>query len=100
VLLYYNLINNNKLVAWYLNNISFNLREHIRTNGIVKVSYRYETQIERNKVAKQKYINKGFTYVTKTYNDKPIGKFNSILRNIRDNKSYIIPFDKYLDISS
>jgi hypothetical protein len=29
-----------------------------------------------------------------------MGKFSGILRNIGDNKSYIIPLDKYLDISS
>ena len=30
-------------------------------------------------MAKQKYIDRGFTYVTKTYNNKLIRKFDGVL---------------------
>jgi hypothetical protein len=112
VSLYHNLTSNDKSVAWYLNDISIDLKERIQTDGTVDVprSFRddyearpiekYKTQMERNKVAKQKYIDRGFTYVTKTCDDKPMGRFGGILRHIGDDRSYIVPLDKYLDVSS
>jgi hypothetical protein len=99
VSLYHNLTSNNKLVAWYLNDITLNLRERVRTDGTVEIR-KYKRQMERNEVAKQKYIDRGFTYVTKTCNDKPMGRFGGILRHIGDDKSYIIPLDRYLNVSS
>jgi hypothetical protein len=100
VSLYHNLTSNDKSVAWYLNDISRDLTERIQTEGTVDVPRQYKTQMERNKVAKQKYINRGFIYVTKTCDDKPIDRFGGILRHIGDDKSYIVPLDKYLDVSS
>ncbi|KAF4627298.1 hypothetical protein G7Y89_g10854 [Cudoniella acicularis] len=112
VSLYHNLTSNDKSVAWYLNDISLDLKERTQIDGRVDVPHgfqddgearpaeKYKTQMERNKVAKQKYIDRGFTYVTKTCDDKPMGKFGGIIRHIGDDKSYVIPLDKYLDVSS
>ena len=112
VSLYHNLTSNDKSVAWYLNDIFLDSRERITTDGIVDVLRRfqddyeaqpmekYKTQIKRNKMAKQKYVDRGFTYVTKTCDDKPMGRFGGVLRHIGDDKSYVVPLDKYLDVSS
>jgi hypothetical protein len=112
VSLYHNLTSNDKSVAWYLNDIFLDPRERIQTDGIVDDPHRlqedyrarhiekYKTQMERNKVAKQKYVDRGFTYVTKTCDDKPMGRFGGVLRHIGDDKSYIVPLNKYLDVSS
>jgi hypothetical protein len=106
------LTSNDKSVAWYLNDIFLDTREPIQTDNIADILRRfqdddeatttekYKIQIERNKLAKQKYIDKGFTYITKTCDDKPMGRFGGVLRHIGDDKSYIVPLDKYLDISS
>ncbi|KAH8799667.1 hypothetical protein F5884DRAFT_758148 [Xylogone sp. PMI_703] len=112
VSLYHNLTSNDKSVAWYLNDIFLDPGARIQSDDIVDVLRRfqgdyeatsaeqYKIQIERNKLAKQKYIDRGFTYVTNTCDDKPMGKFGGVLRHIGDDKSYILPLDKYLDVSS
>lgn len=70
------------------------------TGGTTEVPRRYETQMEGKKVVQQKYIKRKFTYVTKTCEDKSMGKFGGILQDVGDDKSYIMPLDKHLDASS